>query len=433
MVKSKRNLLLSLIIIIAVIKVGTMVLELYPKEINITAHKERINELLINNNINLEKDIVLEDKNPNVLQVKKIPEIGFIYDEYDENKLAFVMETKAEEKINYSNVIYGYNIDTNEVQEIIRAENSRRYIKNVVYDDGWIFWVEDKDKYDSEVMNGENWKLYGKNLNDNKTILIDKWNGEKEVVNNDTLAPSTIAFRDGVVVYITTQKVDGDDSYYDCVNLYDIKSENKTIIDKAEFNNTRFSKPSIDEGKVVYVAHDIENSKTINPQVRIFDLNTKEIDKIKYEKPISYLNDVLKKGDMLYLCVYKDIDTLPNGEKMKQSFSGGEVSTYNLKIKEWKSFIDNKNIPLEQYKDTTLNQPLYGFYGVNNRYLGVGSTTFSSTFIYDISNNTFFDLLNEKDKSKWKTYQSGRLNSNYCLVSTWDNDKSGVYVFKLAM
>jgi len=72
--------------------VGIVLLKVYSKEINITAHKERINKLLSNNNIDEEKDIGLEDKNPNVLKVKKIPEVGYIYDEYDENKLVFVMD-----------------------------------------------------------------------------------------------------------------------------------------------------------------------------------------------------------------------------------------------------------------------------------------------------------------------------------------------------
>ena len=139
--------------------------KVYSKEINFTAHKERLNEVLSNNNIDVEKDIGLEDKNPNVLQVKKIPEVGAIYDEYDENKLIFVMETKQEDNINYSNVIYGYNIDTSEVQEITRAKNSKRYIKNVVCDNGWIFWVEDKDKYASDASIGADWKMYGRNLN----------------------------------------------------------------------------------------------------------------------------------------------------------------------------------------------------------------------------------------------------------------------------
>lgn len=430
MKKNKMKIILGVIIILGV--VGIVLLKVYPKEININSHTERINKLLSNNNIDAEKDIGLEDKNPNVLKVKKIPEVGAIYDEYDENKLVFVMDTKDEDKINYSNVIYGYNIDTDEVQEITRAENSKRYIKNVVYDNGWIFWVEDKDKYASDGTIGEDWKLYGRNLNDNKTILIDKWNGEKEGINGCSWLPSQLAVKDGILVYGTIAKENGDDKYYDCINVYDIKSENKSIIDKVEFDNNRFAKPSIDEGKVVYTTHQIQNSQAINPQVRIFDLNTKKIDEIKYEKPITYFNDVLKKGDILYLCVYKDCDTLPNGEKVKQSFTVGEVSTYNLKTKEWKIFIDNNNIPLEQYKKAFEIGPLYGFYGVNNRYLGVGATTYSSTFIYDISTNTFFDLLNEKDKSKWKTYQSARLKSNYCLVSTWDNEKSGLYVFELA-
>lgn len=311
---------------------------------------------------------------------------------------------------------YSYNLKTNDKVELLYSSEGN-FIKKAVYSNNWLVWIENDSFIENLSNKTYEWEIHAKNIENNTEISIDKSN----FLNNNYDIPGFISYTpnyldissDGKIVYSKIFLQSNGDIVNKLIyfNLSDMTSSE--ILTTPNVKESYISGISIYNDKIVWSeCTNYDRSGKLSTQFKnsyiyYYDIKTKDVSNITYDG--YYSNPILNNKTIV-------------AEKF---INNQELATSNIVLID----VDTKNVTNILNKNSVIylgneaySEALNLVVDTNDKYIAWKNLLYNNS-IYDIENNTFINLLNDKEVSKIVSIDG--LFDNYLFVTVEkDNNTS---------
>lgn len=296
------------------------------------------------------------------------------------------------------NKIYIYNVKNNSLKEVVKPNNSSKFIKALTGNSNWIVWFENE----SQIVNTENkpynWDLVAQNLKTGERFIIDKSSfksNKLEVPQFVNYTPSKISISNqDIIVYCKTVP-DNDNKVFSELVAYDLKSKKNKIIAKSDsVLNELIDNFSIFENKVVWSKYsklDQTYEKRLTQyaysDLFIYDIVSEKSEQLTqnefFDNPVLYKN---------YLAAVK----VPEKEK-DQAVCTSDVILMNLTDKKIKNIVNKDTVSFINNSSNLY----YITIAINDKYLSwqpIGGG--DNRYVYDYKNDKFIEVIKKNNKDE---------------------------------